>query len=172
MPDFWASRASWTTRREAGPGIPTPRNAALSMLVRLVTASNLAAGVGLEPCASSLAFVAARIISTPPRACKFKSWRPGKAAALAMAPWTVLGMSWNFKSRNMPGPRWFNFLTADGPSAVNKCIFILNMPTNEESDWASSNAGSREGKSSARINFWRARSIRDVLAPQAARLAS
>ena len=68
-----------------------------------------------------------------------------KAKALETAPCTVLGISWNFKSRKMPGPSWFNFWTANGPSAVNKCMFILKMPTTDDKVWAISKAGSSEG---------------------------
>jgi hypothetical protein len=141
------------------------------MLVRIVIASSLGS-TDLEFLASSRTSAAARIISSPPRACTSNNCTPGNAMALVTAPLTVFGISWNFKSRKMPGPSWFNFCIAEGPSAVNKCIFILKMPINEERDWASSNAGSRDGKSSARISFWRARSLRDVLAPRAAQLVT
>jgi len=168
IPDFLARRANWTTRRDAGPAMPTPRNAALSILVRTVMASSLGCSA-LAGNASSLALAAARIISSPPSAWTSSRCTPGRPTALATAPLTVFGMSWNFRSRKTPLPSWANFSTARGPSAVNNCIFILKIPIRGLRDWASSMAGSSEGKSRARISLCRALSLRDVLAPPGVR---
>ena len=150
--------------------MPASRIVALSMLVRIVTPITLGR-IDLCKLHSSLALAAARIISSPPSACTSSKRTPGNEIALVTAPLTVFGMSWNFKSRKMSEPKSRSFSTAEGPAAVNKCIFILNMPTTEAKDWESSKARSRDAKSRARINFCRARSIKDVSAPPGARFA-
>ncbi len=51
------------------------------------------------------------------------------ATADATAPATVLGMSWNLRSRKTLSPRSASVRTMPGPSAVNSCLPILNPPT-------------------------------------------
>ena len=73
------------------PVIPTCRKAASSKLVSTVTARSF----GRRFCdpAPASALAAARIIWRPPVACTFSSRTPGRLAAAAMAPTTVLGIS-------------------------------------------------------------------------------
>lgn len=170
-PACFVRRASWTTRLDMLPEIPTLRRAAASMLVKIVTPSSLGR-VCLVVAQLSRASTAARIISSPPRAWTSSNAMPGNPAAATTAPRIVLGMSWYFKSRKRRGPSCASRVTAVGPSPVNKCIFILYMPTRWARRSARGRAVSSVGKSSARMSLRRARSIRDVSAPQAAQFAT
>ncbi len=133
-----ASRASFTALTRGGETRPTCRIAALSRLVRTVTASSM----GLAPLTERFsalprAWAAVRIISSPPRAWRLIRRTPGKSAAAETAPATVLGMSWNLRSRKMPAPRRAIFLTAAGPSAANNWLPILNISARPDRRWAS-----------------------------------
>src|SRR4029077_13273319 len=77
------------------------------------------------------------------------------AAAESTAPATVLGMSWNFRSRKIPGPRAATSLTAAGPAAVKSWLPILNMPTRSATCFANFSAVDSESKSSATIRLLR-----------------
>ena len=45
------------------------------------------------------------------------------------APATVLGMSWNFRSRKTRSPRPASSSTIAGPALVKSCLPILKPPT-------------------------------------------
>ena len=170
-PACFVRRASWTTRLDMPPEIPTLRRATASKLVKIVTPRSLGRCC-FDVAQLSRASTAARIISSPPRAWTSSNAMPGNPDAAATAPRTVLGMSWYFKSRKMRGPRCASRVTAVGPSAVNKLIFILYMPTRLARRSAKGRAVSSVGESSAMMSLRRARSIRDVSAPQAAQFAT
>src|SRR5208337_1810168 len=68
------------------------------MLVKIVTASSRGRSAPMGTPAL-IACAAARNIALPPRACTLTSCTPGIAAEASTAPATVLGMSWNFRSR-------------------------------------------------------------------------
>src|SRR5580704_10247632 len=124
------------------------------MLVRSVTASKrgLSAPIGTP---ALIAWTAASSMAWPPSAWTLTSWTPGIAAAERTAPATVLGMSWNFRSRKMPGPSAAISLTAAGPQAVNSWFPILNIPTRSEICFANFAAEDNESKSSATIKLLR-----------------
>src|SRR6185437_5923587 len=77
------------------------------------------------------------------------------AAAERTAPATVFGMSWNFRSRKMPGPSAAISFTAAGPAAVNSWLPILNIPTRSQICFANFAAEDSESKSSATIKLLR-----------------
>src|SRR4026209_255274 len=65
------------------------------------------------------------------------------------APATVLGMSWNLRSRNTSAPRFCTSSTAGGPAAVKSCEPILKRVA-----WPCSRSSSRSA--SARLSTSRA----------------
>src|SRR5947207_4359898 len=73
------------------------------MLVRMVTAKRRgrSAPIGTP---ALMACTAASSMAWPPSACTLTSCTPLMAAAESTAPATVLGMSWNFRSRKIPAP--------------------------------------------------------------------
>ncbi len=83
-------------------------------LVSIVTA--MTSGAGRESFAASLSAAsrAAFIIAWPPSAWTLTIQTPSRVAA-AMAPATVFGMSWNFRSRKTRSPRATRLSTIDGP---------------------------------------------------------
>src|SRR6266699_797645 len=89
------------------------------MLVRMVTAKRRgrSAPIGTP---ALMACTAASSMAWPPSACTLTSCTPLMAAAESTAPATVLGMSWNFRSRKIPAPSAATSLTAAGPAAVKE----------------------------------------------------
>ena len=142
-----ARRARESAREAGDPEIPTRRSEALSMLVNIVTPRSK--GGRLLAATASLA---ARIMARSPSVCRVSMRTLGKSAAAATALPTVVGISWNFRSRNIPGPRLAILSTARGPSAVNNWLPTLNKPTAPRSRRAKSRAGPRRSKSSATIS--------------------
>src|SRR5260370_29972227 len=124
------------------------------MLVRIVTARRrgLSAPIGTP---ALMACAAASSMALPPSACTLTSCTPDIAAAESTAPATVLGMSWNFRSRKMPVPSAAISLTAAGPAAVKSWLPILNMPTRSEIRMANLKAENSESKSRATIRLAR-----------------
>src|SRR5258707_1677748 len=124
------------------------------MLVRIVTAKRRgrSAPIGTP---ALMACTAASSMAFPPSACTLTSCTPVIAAEESTAPATVLGMSWNFRSRKMPVPSAATSLTAAGPAAVKSWLPILNMPTRSEIRLANLNADDSESKSSATIRLLR-----------------
>ncbi len=102
-----------------------------------------------------MACTAAASMARPPSACTFTSCTPVMAAAESTAPATVFGMSWNFRSRKIPGPSAAISFTAAGPAAVNSWLPILNIPTRSEICFANFAAEDSESKSSATIKLLR-----------------
>jgi hypothetical protein len=131
------------------------------MLVNIVTPRS-AGRLFLLPTASR----AACIMAMPPRVCTLTIRTPGSLAAAATAPATVLGMSWNLRSRNISKPRPASFSTARGPSAVKSWSPTLKRPAAPRSRRARAQAGPRRSTSRATIN--RDVPRRGVRAPQGA----
>src|SRR3979490_3084118 len=94
-------------------------------------------------------------MALPPSACTLTSCTPVMAAEESTAPATVFGMSWNFRSRNMPVPIAATSLTAAGPAAVKSWLPILNMPTRSATCAANFKAVDKESKSKATIRLLR-----------------
>src|SRR5271168_3154178 len=124
------------------------------MLVSTVTASSRgrSAPIGTP---ALMACTAASSMALPPSACTFTNCTPGIAAAESTAPATVFGMSWNFKSRKIPGPSAAISFTAAGPAAVKSWLPILNIPTRSATCFANFKAEDSESKSRATIRLLR-----------------
>ena len=60
---------------------------------------------------------------------------------VATAAATVLGMSWNFRSRKISAPSSANCRTASGPSAVNSWLPTLKRAASPTSRWTRLRAG-------------------------------
>ena len=84
QPAFWANRAICHAPGSRASDANL-REGSLSILVRIVIAEQLGK-LTLSTPGSSLAFAAARIISTPPRAWTSKNCNPGKPMALDYSP--------------------------------------------------------------------------------------
>ena len=138
-PEACASAARCTTWSITGRAVPISASAASSMLVSTVTPITSGRGRPSFAAAASPASAAARIIALPPEQCTLTIHAP-VATADVTAPATVLGMSWNFRSRNTRSPRSASARTIAGPSAVNSCLPILKPPTAPRSC-----VGQREG---------------------------
>ena len=136
-----ASRASRVTVPSTPPAIPIASSAAASRLVRTVIARMR---VGVPRAASA----AASIMARPPAAWMVSSETPSPAAA-ATAPATVLGMSWNLRSRNTRWPSATSSRTTAGPPAVKSWLPTLNIPTSPARRPASARAAPASGTSSA-----------------------
>jgi len=162
-PATCARRASAKACTPGESETPISARASASMLVRIVTPSN--AGRLLPATASR----AARIIALPPHACSVSSRTPGSFEAEATAPATVLGISWNFKSRNIPKRKLASFSTTRGPSAVKSWLPTFTNPAAPWSLRAKAHAGAELSTSSATINCDVPK--RDVKAPRAVRSA-
>src|SRR5690349_7000064 len=124
------------------------------MLVSIVTASKRGRSMP-KGTPALMACAAAFIIALPPSACTFTSCTPFIAAEDKTAPATVFGISWNFKSRKMPGPSAAISFTTAGPAAVNNWLPILNRPTRSATCLANFTADESESKSSATIRLLR-----------------
>jgi len=112
-PARFARRARAIARVAGEPETPTRRSASWSMLVNIVTPSS--AGRLFLPASASRA---ARIMDSPPKVWMFTIRTFGRSAAAETAPATVLGISWNLRSRNVSKPKPASRWTARGPSAV------------------------------------------------------
>ena len=90
----------------------------------------------------------------PPEQCTLTIHTPISAAALtAMA--VVLGMSWNFRSRNTSKPRSRRVETISAAQLVNSSLPTLTRHSFGSSWSARARAASREGKSRATmIGVW------------------
>ena len=114
-------RASSSTCSEGERSKPVAFNWAWSMLVSIVTASS--SGGSSTP---SRAARAAASMAGPPAAWTLTIRTPSLAAERT-APATVLGMSWNFRSRKTEWPRLTSGPRTAGPAAVNSSIPTLNQ---------------------------------------------
>ena len=97
------------------------------MLVSTVTAMTRG---GVRPSFDAVSCAASRaacIMRDPPDACTLSIQTPSEAAA-AVACATVLGMSWNFRSRKTRSPRDVKARTIEGPSDVKRRLPILKPP--------------------------------------------
>src|SRR5688572_3491985 len=111
------------------------------MLVRTVTAMSRGAARPSSADASDPARAAACIIAAPPDAWTLIIHAPVRTAA-STAWATVLGMSWNFKSRNTRPPASTSRRTSAGPSRVNRRLPTLKPPATSRSSVASAIARS------------------------------
>ena len=151
-PPCCAKRANFTTRFGDGTrNANIPRSAALSMLVRIVTPRSLGrCGLGsLEYLEHRL-----RLASFPGRreCARSAVAPPARRQLLKQHPLRYSGCRGILGRGRYPGQLLVACRTAEGPSAVNKCIFILNMqlapPVFELIE-----SRLEEGKSSATISF-------------------
>ena len=160
-PASFASRASARARDPGDPEIPrceaSPHRGWSESSRRAVLGAS-----SFAPAASR----AARIIAAPPSVCSVSRRTFGRLAAAATAPATVLGISWNFRSRKIPKPRPASFSTARGPSAVKSWLPTLKRPAAPRSRRARAQAGPRRSTSRATISCDDPR--RGVKAPQEA----
>jgi hypothetical protein len=113
IPALLAKHASATARLSIGSDIPISRRVAWSKLVKTVTASSFGRSFR-SPAASRAAFITA----VPPDAWSVSRRTCGSFTAPETALATVLGMSWNFRSRKIWTPASASLSTARGPSAV------------------------------------------------------
>ena len=128
------------------------------MLVSTVTPITSGRGTLAWAAAATAESAAARIIALPPEQWTLTIHAP-VATAEATAPATVLGMSWNLRSRNTLSPRSASVRTIAGPSAVNSCLPILKPPTAPRSWSASASARSAVGhveRDEDRVHAWAA----------------
>ena len=123
-PQETARPASRATASAAPRENPTSARSASSRLVRTVTARSVVP----VPRALSAAAVS---IARPPEAWTVANFTP-RAAAERTAPATVLGMSWNFRSRKTSNPASRTRRTSSGPPRGNSSIPTLNIPTSPE----------------------------------------
>src|SRR5688572_7455122 len=145
MPLAAARRARRAAFSAAEPVNPTRARSASARLVSTVTA------ISSGRCApASTASRAARIIASPPLACTFSIQRPRRAAD-RHAPATVLGMSWNLRSRNTSKPRACSFSTTAGPAATKSSLPTFTRHAPGSSRAASASAASASAASSATI---------------------
>jgi hypothetical protein len=148
IPAFLAKRASATARFSIGPDIPISRKVASLKLVKTVTASSFGRSFR-SPAASR----AACITAVPPDAWSVSRRTCGSFNAPETAFATVLGISWNFRSRKIWAPASASFSTARGPSAVKSWLPTLNSPTAPRSFRAKAVADWRLSTSRATISL-------------------
>src|SRR5215472_1796389 len=132
LPSSPASRASvqrWSTwpSTEEAMWSSYPR-AVRSRLVSTVTARTSGRATPSVCAAAAAPWAAACIMARPPEAGTLNMTTPSRTASRA-APSTVLGMSWNLRSRNTSPPRLRTASTAGGPKAVKSCEPILKRLT-------------------------------------------
>src|SRR5262245_41991119 len=136
FPSRPASRArahrcsTWPSTEDATPS--SRESAARSRLVSTVTARTSGRRTASSFAADAAASAAAFIMARPPEACTLNMNTPSRVASRA-APATVLGMSWNFRSRKTSAPRFRTTSTAAGPAAVKSCEPILKWRTRPSS---------------------------------------
>ncbi|MCY1344190.1 hypothetical protein D9M69_302220 [compost metagenome] len=122
------------------------------MLVSTVTP--ISSGFG--PLSVSRVSRQAAIMRRPPEQCTLTIHTPISAAAFTAIA-VVLGISWNFRSRNTSKPRLPSSSTIDGPQRVNSSLPTLARHSFGSSRSASARAASRVGKSRATmIGVWQA----------------
>ena len=113
--------ASARTSAAAVPAWPISRKSASARLVSTVTPISSGGVLPRSDAALSTASRAARSIARPPLACTFSIHTPSRTAA-AHAFATVLGMSWNLRSRNTLNPRSASQRTGSGPALTNSSL--------------------------------------------------
>src|SRR4029453_11979687 len=152
-PASWArpQRGSTCPSTDEATGSSAPR-ATRSRLGDTVPASPRGRGprrVGADPAPP---WAAARIMARPPEAWTLNMKTPSLTASRA-APSTVLGMSWNLRSRKTSPPRLRTASTEGGPKAVKSWEPILKRVT-----WparASTRATARSMESTSRATIRR-----------------
>src|SRR5215467_56325 len=164
LPSSPASRASvhrwstWPSTEEAmWSSCPS---AVRSRLVSTVTARTSGRATPSVCAASAAPWAAACIMARPPEAWTLNMKTPSRTASRA-APPTVLGMSWNFRSRNTSPPRLRTASTAEGPRAVKSCEPILKRVT-----WparASTSPTARSMESTSRATMSRSLGSRGIV---------
>src|SRR5437867_10860879 len=104
-----------------------------------------------SPAAFSAASAPARAIARPPLAWMSSMKTPRRVASRTAAA-TVVGMSWNLRSRKTRKPRLRAASIAAGPTAVKSCEPILHPVRIPSRRPSSASASSRLGTSSATSN--------------------
>src|SRR5215470_16170970 len=146
-----ASPAQWSTCASTEPVTPSSRFSAVwSRLVSTVTARANGRRPPSSRAPAAAPSAAAAIMARPPPACTLNMSTPMRAASRAAAA-TVLGMSWNLRSRNTSAPRLCTLSTAAGPTAVKSWEPILNRVTTPWRRSSSRSASARVSTSSATI---------------------
>src|SRR5512144_2103936 len=146
-----ARAARWSTWPSTESATPSSRpSAARSRLVSTVTARTIGRRTPSSRAAVAAPSDAAAIMARPPEAWTLKISTPIRVASRA-APATVLGMSWNLRSRKTSAPRFWMVSTAPGPAAVNSCEPILKRVTSPSRRPAIRSASARVSTSSATI---------------------
>ena len=121
--------ARWSTWPSTELATPSSRlSAPRSRLVSTVTASAIGRRTPSSFAAAAAPSAAAAIMARPPEAWTLNMSTPRRAASRA-APATVLGMSWNLRSRKTSAPRLWTLSTAAGPAAVKSWEPILKRVT-------------------------------------------
>src|SRR5262245_38817272 len=144
-------RVRWRTcpSTEAATASSRPR-APRSRLVSTVTASRIGRRPPVSLAVAAALSAAAFIMARPPEAWTLNMSTPIRVASRA-APATVLGMSWNFRSRKTSAPRFCTRSTAAGPAAVKSCDPILKRVTSPCRRSSRRSASARASTSSATI---------------------
>src|SRR6185312_4225957 len=140
-----ARRARCIAFSSAVPEKPIAGRSASPRLVRMVTP--MRSGGWAAP---AIASRAARIIATPPLAWMFIIQTPRRAAA-RQAPATVLGMSWNLRSRKTWKPRSWSCVTTAGPAATKSSLPTFTRQSFGSRRAASASASRASGTSRATI---------------------
>src|SRR6267142_828378 len=141
--------ARWSTWPSTELDTPSSRlSAPRSRLVSTVTARAIGLRTPSSFAAAAAPSAAAVIMARPPEAWTLNMRTPMRAASRA-APATVLGMSWNLRSRKTSAPRLWTLSIAEGPAAVKSWEPILKRVT-----WPWSRSRSRSA--SARLSTSRA----------------
>src|SRR6185295_17652473 len=159
-----ASIARRPTCPASAPATPISPIDSSDRLVSIVTAMTSGRERPAFDASASAASRAAFIIAWPPDACTFTIHTPSRVAA-ATAPATVLGMSWNFRSRNTRSPRATRLSTMDGPWLVNRRLPILKPPTAPRRRSASACAASAVSTSSA-TRIWLIHGTHEIRYPR------
>src|SRR5678815_1300763 len=118
------------------------------MLVSTVTAITSGTGRPAAAAPSAAARAAACIIALPPDAWTLIIQAPVLTAA-STACATVLGMSWNFRSRKTREPDSTSRRTRSGPAVVKRRLPIFSPPATPRTCSATANARSAFSTSSA-----------------------
>src|SRR5438132_3069433 len=163
-PQARARRARRSTDSSTEPEKPTDSKSDCARLVRIVTA--MSSG-GRATC--SRASRAARSIASPPVACTLSIQTPRRAAE-RQAPATVLGMSWNLRSRKISKPRSCSRSTTTGPAATKSSLPTFTRQRRGSRRAASASAASASGVSSATMMRLLSNLLPREMAPRALEL--
>src|SRR5262249_38904925 len=153
-----ASRARRTTWSSTSPSTPPSRRPRRARLVSTVTARMRGRR---RPSRRQTRATSSRvrvIICRLPDACTSKKRTPSRAASTpALA--TVVGMSWNLRSRKTSRAWRWTMRTTSGPACRKSCLPTLKVPTSGASSRTRPSASDRRSTSSAKIRRCRRLSL-------------